>query len=444
MTTDAPEPKALRLARYLKAFVGLRSTTIRDVDKYESVVWFGEMPQEPECRSPAWNDDLESGEPWLKVHKQQFPNLPAIPEILHPWIDQEACRHATAEMPALRATRLEPDLGAEISEGEEPPLIERHLKDYPEVTKAHESYRAVWQAWSADYRRREAIQRIYAELFHLHNQVQKQGEIVELVLGLGLLDWPGSKDKSGSIRRHTITARVDLNFDPATGVIRLEPAADGAQLRIEDDMLEAELRPERSHYAALEEQLKAIDNEIWDRPSAFRAMKSWAEALHAHSEWCSDLQPSLGTGDKPTVSFAPALILRKRTQAGMVRIYDTIIDQLSDNPEEIPPGWGGLIDDRDDHDDPELSLMPSNGAGGSPGNLQEIYFPLPTNREQHRIVEAINRRRGVLVQGPPGTGKSHTIANLICRHIPIRLKQVAQLLREGDGHGRRRPAWRRL
>jgi hypothetical protein len=253
--------------------------------------------------------------------------------------------------------------------------------------------------------------------------VQKQGEIVELVLGLGLLDWPGSKDKSPSIRRHTITARVDLNFDPAAGVIRLEPAADGAQLRIEDDMLEAELRPERGHYASLEEQLKAIDDEIWDRPTMFQAIKSWAEALHAHSEWCSDLQPAVGTIDKPTVSFAPALILRKRTQAGMVRIYDTMIDQLSGNPEEIPPGWGGLIDDRDDHDDPEPSSMSSEGAGGAPGNLQEIYFPLPANREQHRIVEAINRRRGVLVQGPPGTGKSHTIANLIC-HLLAAGKRV--------------------
>jgi hypothetical protein len=28
--------------------------------------------------------------------------------------------------------------------------------------------------------------------------------------------------------------------------------------------------------------------------------------------------------------------------------------------------------------------------------------------------------------------------------IPIRLKQVAQLLREGGGHGRRRPKWHRL
>ena len=54
---------------------------------------------------------------------------------------------------------------------------------------------------------------------------------------------------------------------------------------------------------------------------------------------------------------------------------------------------------------------------------QEIYFPLPANREQRRIVEAISHRRGVLVQGPPGTGKSHTIANLVC-HLLASGKKV--------------------
>jgi hypothetical protein len=38
------ESKSLRLARYLREFVGLRSTTVRDVDKYETVLWFGDMP----------------------------------------------------------------------------------------------------------------------------------------------------------------------------------------------------------------------------------------------------------------------------------------------------------------------------------------------------------------------------------------------------------------
>ena len=39
-----PENPALRLALYLKEFVGLRTTTVRDVAKYDSVLWFGDMP----------------------------------------------------------------------------------------------------------------------------------------------------------------------------------------------------------------------------------------------------------------------------------------------------------------------------------------------------------------------------------------------------------------
>jgi hypothetical protein len=67
------QSKALRLARYLKEFVALRSTTVYDVNKYESVLWFGDMPQEPECQSPAWNDEFVDGDPWLVVHSRYLP-----------------------------------------------------------------------------------------------------------------------------------------------------------------------------------------------------------------------------------------------------------------------------------------------------------------------------------------------------------------------------------
>jgi very-short-patch-repair endonuclease len=418
------ESKALRLARYLKEFVGLRSTTVYDVNKYESVLWFGEMPQEPECQSPAWNAEFEAGDPWLEVRKQQFPKPPVPPEIILPWIDQQALKRAAAEMPKLRPARLEPDLEAEIGEGEEPPLVERRLDDHPEVVSAYDRYRPNWESWSKEYQRRSLIQSVYAELFRLHTQVQKQGEIIELVLGFGLLAWRApSKGKSAPILRHIVTARVDLHFDVATGIIRLDGAADGAQLKIEDDMLDAELRPERSHYATVGAQLSVIGDDVWDRPSMFTALKSWAGALHPDSEWSPDLKMAIGSENKPIVNFAPALIMRKRTQVDMVRIYDALIDRLSHNTEEVPSGWIGLVDDGDDHDAIEPPRTPGDKPAPSYPGSQEVYFPLPANREQRRIVEAISRRRGVLVQGPPGTGKSHTIANLVC-HLLATGKRV--------------------
>ncbi len=427
MDTQAPESKAIRLARYLKEFVGLRSTTVYDVHKYESILWFSDIPQESQCQSPAWSDGFEPGEPWLVVHKQQFPKPPSPPDEILPWIEEQALRRASAEMPRLRSTRLHADPLAKVDDGEESPLIELKLEDHPEIIAAFARFRPSWETWAAEYLRRDRIQSVYAELFRFYTQIRKQGEILELVLGLGLLDWRDrSRGASPPILRHIVTARVDLFFDPSTGIIQLNGAADGVQLRIEDDMLDAELRPERGQYASVSEQLSAIDDDVWDRQRTSATLKAWATALHPDCEWSAELKPTIGEITKPRVTLAPALILRKRTQVGMVRIYDAIISRLSSEDEDIPAGWTGLVDDEDDEEHERHSGEPRAPDDGSPEprlDAEEVYFPLPANREQRQIVKAITGRRGVLVQGPPGTGKSHTIANLVC-HLLATGKRV--------------------
>ncbi len=178
-------------------------------------------------------------------------------------------------------------------------------------------------------------------------------------------------------------------------------------------MLEAEWRPDRTHTTQVAEQLQEIGDNIWDRELIHAALKSWAESLHPDTEWSPSLSFDGANDNKPRLTFAPAIILRKRNQRGMVRIYDSLIDWLNKENEPSSRGWKGLVDDQDDLDDSEHK--PPNGP--RPARRQppeDVCFPLPANREQRRIVDAIQRRRGVLVQGPPGTGKSHTIANLVC------------------------------
>jgi very-short-patch-repair endonuclease len=415
--TQPSESKALRLARYLREFVGLRTTTICDVNNYESVLWFGDMPQEPECRCPAWDQNGESDGRWLEVHKQQFPPRPAPPEIILPWIDRSALIRPSEEMPGLRPTRPEP--GPESMAGEAEERLERRLEDCPEVIAAYEHYRPAWESWSRECQRRNRVQSVYAELFRVHTQLQKQGEVLEVVLGFGLLSWRRAGAGKSPILRHMVTAQVDLHFDATTGTIRLDCGADGAQLKIEDDMLDAELRPARGHYAAVTEQLNALGDDVWNR-SIVMALKSWAAALHPDSEWSADLKMAATSENKPVVSFAPALILRRRTQMGMMRIYDALIDRLSKNTEAAPSGWLGLVDIEEG---PGRDEAPGEPSGAPPAAAKEIYLPLPANREQRRIVDAIGQHRGVLVQGPPGTGKSHTIANLVC-HLLASGKRV--------------------
>ena len=371
-------------------------TIVREVDHYEDVLWFSDMPHEAECRSGAWDDGLTARDAWLEVSKQAFEPTPKLPEILVPWVDDQEIRRAARQMSPLRERIPVPAAGTEQGDADTPPVT-RSLADHPEVQAAYHDYRLRWENWAEEHLRREAVQKVYADLFRLRTQVLKQGEVVEVVLGLGLLDWRTALP----IRRHVVVADVEIKFDANAGVIRVEPPGEGARLRIEDEMLDAERRPYLDDHRT-ETLLEKIDDEVWDKDVMHRALRTWTQALRANAEWSDALSESAhGGGAEPVVSFSPALILRKRTQIGMRRIYDALIEQLSDGATAVPTGWQGLVEDI--------------GIGVAPVQpTPEVFFPLPTNREQRQIVDAIDRQRGVLVQGPPGTGKSHTIANLIC------------------------------
>jgi very-short-patch-repair endonuclease len=113
--------------------------------------------------------------------------------------------------------------------------------------------------------------------------------------------------------------------------------------------------------------------------------------------------------DIPLVEFAPALILRKRSQKGLLNILAEMLRQVESGL-EMPGQFLDLC---------EVGGPVDQGEGGGeserePGTSDHIYFPLPANEQQRQIIKKLNKQRGVLVQGPPGTGKSQTISNLIC------------------------------
>lgn len=119
-----------------------------------------------------------------------------------------------------------------------------------------------------------------------------------------------------------------------------------------------------------------------------------------------DLIPREAIGSVPAVTFAPAIILRKRTERSLIRIFKEIAEQIR-NGGEIPVGLRRIVEIVDDAD--------PDGGDHSSRELDddEIYFPDLANDEQLEIIGRLGNRQGILVQGPPGTGKSHTIANVV-------------------------------
>jgi AAA domain len=135
--------------------------------------------------------------------------------------------------------------------------------------------------------------------------------------------------------------------------------------------------------------------------------------------------PPERAGDAPKVHFAPALILRRRSPRSLIEFYSSVVEQLRDETTLVPPAVHDIIEILEEQaaGDGALAALEPRGGEELPAEEppappprpadREVYFPLPSNDEQWRIVERLERHRGVVVQRPPGTGKSHTIANLI-------------------------------
>lgn len=82
-------------------------------------------------------------------------------------------------------------------------------------------------------------------------------------------------------------------------------------------------------------------------------------------------------GEVPVASFAPALILRKRSARGYLRLLDTIQKYL-ENGGTVPDGFA-LISG--------TGRSPSANSSDGRGNFTEtVYFPLPANDDQLEIV----------------------------------------------------------
>lgn len=409
--------RAIQLFTFLREITELRSKTTRTCDQYEKVLWFDEIPREPGCHCIAWriNQDREESDTWVEITKPHLKPPPKIPEQLKPWLDPKQVEDSSLELPELREriTVAVPPQSGDNTEAE-PRTVFKELSECPEVKPLWEQYvQNDWWPWAEEDRRLQAVQEVYAGLFSVYQKQQRLGEAYEVVLGLGCLVWRTSTGYE--VKRHLVTVQTNLSFDAPRGMITISPAGEGAKPTLEQDMLEPQDRPSPEEQGAAERELEGIGDAIWDRVRIHAILKAWVHAASSRGQYDDALNPPKEASPDPHIHFAPALILRKRTERSLLRMFQEITQQLREGL-PIPIGVQRLVKIIDD------SAIPTDEyeAGDKPPDRQvpsemvEIYFPLLANDEQREIAQKLSIRQGVLVQGPPGTGKSHTIANLVC------------------------------
>jgi very-short-patch-repair endonuclease len=416
--------KAIALFTFLKEFVRLGTQIVRSLNQYEKVLWIDSIPHEPECYCQAWEkaEGEETVGPWIEVRKPRLKPPPDLPEELVVWVNVSEIENSRTEAPELRES-IAVEVPQEDPEGGTRTEFIR-LEDCPDIKSAWEEYLSGWRIWAEEDRRKRKVNEVYKNLFSLYQDQKELGESFEVILGFGLLRW--TVPCGQLVRRHLVTAQTALEFDAAAGVISVGPAGEGAKPQLEQDMLERDECPDAKLQASLEQEVASLGDELWHNPALMGILGAYVHSLgNGEGDFDENLAVSGDTRSIPDVCFAPALILRRRTDRGFVRLYESILQNLQDSP-EIPLGIRPLVNlnfagggsFQAPQPDPE-GRVKSHVAVDS----EEHYFPLLSNDEQREIIRRLHNKAGVLVQGPPGTGKSHTIANLIC-HLLAQGKRV--------------------
>lgn len=372
----------------------------------------------------------EEWKPWA-VTRRKAPDSktlhPAPAKIIEPWLDLDSLRDHNLDEPSIR-DEISVKVDTKFEEAKR--LLAKSWANY---------LSADWHPWAEQDKVLQQVQEIYNQLYTMYQSHQRLGEQYEVVMAFGLLGWNSSR--SGRIRRHILVCDALLSFDAVHGQISVTGNPNGLALRPEFDMLEPTDRPQLREMEFIQQQITEVQAAVWDEAFLSDLSKAFVNAIaHDRGEFKMALGRIQPIADVPRIDLAPALMLRKRSQRGYIRLL-TDIEKTIEESGEVPGGIREMIDpvaaeaarqerihaEQRSHADVkgfDTSSYQRN-LSTPPPDLKdpEIYFPLPSNKEQYEIAARLRYGRGVLVQGPPGTGKTHTIANLVC-HLLAQGKRV--------------------
>ena len=412
--------KAVNLFTFLGSTQQLLVKPVRTVDKFEKVLWFGDLPEHLAVHSAnrAANPDADS--PLLAMDRVPKLDPPPLPELLTPWV--QGPTDDVDREPSLRdAIYHEEPVPVALVGGagtpDEDHVTERRrveLSDVPEVGDAFGEWLTDWRLWADRERRDAEVRDIYKELFAIHLASTDHSEEFELVLGVGCLTW--KPDEHEQVLRHVATAPIAIRLDENLGTLTVVQVPSPEAVSIELDMLDPALIPSPAKIDEIRQIAGEYEEHLLDQPAIGSICRRLVHRLDPDAEYDEEgLAPPTGTS--PRGAFAPALILRRRTNRGLVQIYQQMVSQIQESG-EVPSGVLPLIDpDR----------QPESESSTTPGAVVTIdgedYLPLQVNDNQRKIIDRVDRVAQTVVQGPPGTGKTHTAAALVS-HLLAQGKRV--------------------
>lgn len=406
--THDEQTRTARFVKFLRGAVAIKSKPTLEVQQCPEVIWFSKLPAElKELRSALFTAEWPETDPrWLRVDRVSEPPRPVPPRECAPWLSE-----VNLDDPGMPPS-LNPQFEGRDQEGN-PVTV-------PVTVEAQDTWNRYvareWSPWAGKASVARAVGPAYSKLFAIHQQMQGHADNFDLFVGVGLLD--SRLDGAARVRRHLLAFPGEIVLDDRTGALTLGPAADFVAARVEVDFLLANQRANVERKAAeLQPDLAALAAGLRDRGPLADVLRRLAMPFSDRADYVDSLEPAEAPASGARVSLGAAVVFRNRSTRSLDALLKRIEEATSGpNPavslDQLPGPWRKMMEDRRLYDEAAQGGGERRGSGNG-----RVYFPLPSNAEQSRIVQQAEGSPGVVVQGPPGTGKSHTIANLIAHYL---------------------------
>lgn len=379
MTTQAQQ-----IFEYLLAVKNLTSPPVRKLQDMKKYIFSNHLPTGEGCYLFG---TVKNPTAWLEVHKQSILPPPEPHPSLAGWL-------LTNYEDETEQVKVMDQKGNES------------FSESPARVRQYQYWSKKWTSWSTKTKHQKAVQKLYGELFSLAQQIERDGEQIEIAFGHGLLSW---KHPRGEVYHPLFITRLELEFKAEEGVFYLFPTSQGTLL--ETEMLSGLDLPSESKLARLQTEVA----EKQPNPLSKREMNSYYQKLMTLLDPPSQSETVSNHHSKPKILEKPVFFVRQKSSQLWKEELQTILSALRQGM-EVPKTIQALyqIDGLEPSEQEIKEWEPVK---------RDLYFPLPANEEQKNIARRLADGYGLTVQGPPGTGKSHTIANLIS-HLLAHGKKV--------------------
>lgn len=206
--------KAANLIQYINDLSRLKQRPISSYRSYEDIIWIEkDIPNEQET-TDFFRSDTSN---WLTVKKPIKPKEPVLPNELKDWININFY-NLTYEKIDVKNQQV-------VNDDKEIEIVEITIDEFPNLREAREEFiENIWEKHVEETKRVKKIQDLYDRLFKIHQLLQTNAESLELIVGVGLLQWKLPKQ---SVERHVLINKVELHFDKEKAVFIIEDGAKG-------------------------------------------------------------------------------------------------------------------------------------------------------------------------------------------------------------------------